>query len=118
MKSENPVLEKWIDRGKRGLSGISGAEWRKKLTDGADPPDQVAALAALQSINKLSYSDLERVLESPHWLIRWAAAEALGNIGDPRAVEPLISALKDGYSNVCARHERSLSGVSPEPRRR
>ena len=27
--------------------------------------------------------------------VRWKAAEALGNIGDPRAVEPLKSALKD-----------------------
>ena len=27
--------------------------------------------------------------------VRWHAAEALGDMGDPRAVEPLTSALKD-----------------------
>ena len=34
-----------------------------------------------------------------HWkvLLRWSAADQLGKIGDPRATEPLIAALKDSH---------------------
>jgi HEAT repeat protein len=32
--------------------------------------------------------------------VRWRAANALGKIGDPRAVEPLIQALKDEKLDV------------------
>jgi len=34
-------------------------------------------------------------LKDAEWRVREAAAEALGKIGDPRAVEPLIDALQD-----------------------
>jgi len=33
-------------------------------------------------------------LKNPNWYIRWGAADALGKIGDNRALEPLIL-LKD-----------------------
>jgi HEAT repeat protein len=41
-------------------------------------------------------------LQDSRWEVRFAAARALGRIGDPRAVEPLIAALKeeDGRSSA------------------
>jgi len=40
--------------------------------------------------------------------VREKAAEALGKIGDARAVEPLIQALMDEYSVVFERKQRRL----------
>jgi HEAT repeat protein len=34
-------------------------------------------------------------LRGPHWKTRWQAAQALGELSDPRAVEPLIQTLGD-----------------------
>jgi len=34
-------------------------------------------------------------LADPHWKTRWQAAQALGELGDSRAIEPLIAALED-----------------------
>ncbi len=34
-------------------------------------------------------------LQAEHWKTRWQAAQALGELGDPRAIEPLIEALED-----------------------
>ena len=36
-----------------------------------------------------------RLLDDPDWWLRMTAAETLGNIGDPRAVKPLLDAMKD-----------------------
>jgi HEAT repeat protein len=36
--------------------------------------------------------------QAPH--VRWKAAQALGAIGDPRAVDPLIDALRDADADV------------------
>ena len=44
--------------------------------------------------------------------IREAAAKALGEIGDARAVEPLIIALKDGSNNL---NLRKASAKSLQP---
>jgi HEAT repeat protein len=34
-------------------------------------------------------------LAAPHWKTRWQAAQALGELGDSRAIEPLMAALED-----------------------
>lgn len=44
--------------------------------------------------------DVEGLIEAlkhKDWRVQWDAAEALGEVGDARAVEPLIQALKDVY---------------------
>ncbi len=43
---------------------------------------------------------LETTGENIHWRVRTKAAEALGKMGDRRAVEPLIKLLSDRYYNV------------------
>ena len=49
--------------------------------------------------------DIEEWLEKlkdqdEDWRVRCLAAEALGTLGDPRAIEPLIEALTDEYWDV------------------
>jgi HEAT repeat protein len=45
------------------------------------------------------------------WLIRQTAAEALGEIGDSCAVEPLIDALRDGEGNVRKAAAKALGKI-------
>ena len=48
-------------------------------------------------------------------VVRWRAAEALGALGDSRAVEPLIAALKDQGSTVRSEAAKAL-GALKDPR--
>ena len=43
--------------------------------------------------------------------MRWAAARSLGQIGDTRAVEPLVAALSDGNWNVRMAAANTLIGM-------
>jgi HEAT repeat protein len=45
--------------------------------------------------------------------VRWRAAGALGKIGDSRAVEPLIAALKDENSRVRQYAAEALRKIGP-----
>ena len=46
--------------------------------------------------------------------VRAAAAEALGQLGDPHAVEPLVAALRDEFGQVCAAAAEAL-GLIGDP---
>jgi HEAT repeat protein len=52
-----------------------------------------------------------RLLKSERLHFRWNAAEALGDEGDPAAVEPLIAALKDPYVDVRWLAAKSLGKI-------
>jgi HEAT repeat protein len=54
-------------------------------------------------------------LRDESWQIRWNAAGALGDTGDPRAVEPLAAALKDENSYVRATAATALGAIN-DPR--
>jgi len=58
--------------------------------------------------------ELIRKLRDKVWYVREAAAEALGKIGDLRAVEPLIKALRDEYSRVREAAAEALEKIEPE----
>src|SRR5215216_5934303 len=44
---------------------------------------------------KLAFDQLLANLHDPDYRTRWMAARDLGKLGDPRAVEPLLEALRD-----------------------
>ena len=54
-------------------------------------------------------------LHDASWQIRWNAAGALGDTGDPRAIEPLAAALKDENSYVRATAALALGAID-DPR--
>ena len=58
-----------------------------------DAPARKRALSALTGAAREAVEPLIGALNDASWEVRGGAAEALGEIGDPRAVEPLIAAL-------------------------
>ena len=68
-----------------------------------DSDVQRNAREALEKIGKLAVEPLIQALKHENSkVIRWSAAWALGYIGDPRAIEPLIQALEDEDVRVAA----------------
>jgi len=59
-----------------------------------DETDQAIAVELLVRIGKPAVEPLIQALERKDWAMRQGAAEALGKIGDIRAIEPLIKSLK------------------------
>ena len=68
----------------------------------ADNDDAIrnSAYKALISIGSSAVGPLTNALQHKLEMVRKSAAFALGEIGDPRAVEALISALQDSHLNV------------------
>ena len=65
-----------------------------KLGD-REPTVRDSVVAALAQIGQPAVAPLITAMEAEDWIVRQGASEALGRIGDPRAVEPLVSALGD-----------------------
>ncbi len=62
---------------------------------------QQEARLALETFGEAAVEPIiQALLNSENTVIRWRAAEALGNIGDYRAIEPLIQALGDKDTSV------------------
>jgi HEAT repeat protein len=55
-------------------------------------------------------------LKDASWSVRRAAAEALGQIGDPRAAEPLKAAFEDSDSNVRRAATDALAALGWRPK--
>jgi HEAT repeat protein len=79
--------DKSLVDGKIGIGGYAAA-----ISANAVP---FTAVEALEKIGKPAVEPLIEVLKVAHKDIRYRAALVLGNIGDARAVRPLIEALKD-----------------------
>jgi len=65
-----------------------------------DEAVRAAAVAALQGMGKEGVIYLIRALNDPHPAVRVAAADALGQIGDADAVDPLIQTTHDEREDV------------------
>jgi HEAT repeat protein len=50
--------------------------------------------------SSISVDSLIMSLKNPDWYIRWGAADALGKIGDKRALEPLTRIKDDDDDDV------------------
>lgn len=58
--------------------------------------------------NKTRAEEMLAALKEPHWLTRKYAVEVLGNLGDARAVGPLIEALTDEVNDIRQRAYEAL----------
>ena len=72
-------------------------------------------LAGQEENRKRRVQEYLRLLKSEYLHFRWNAAEALGDEGDPAAIEPLIAALKDPYVDVGWLAAKSLGKIG-DPR--
>ncbi len=61
---------------------------------------RVKARHALVAFGKAAVPSLIEALKSEHYLMRWEAAKALGEIGDPDAAPALVKALEDNEFDV------------------
>jgi hypothetical protein len=69
------VFRAWLQEGETGpFAGKAESELRATLKDSTPPAEQIAALGALQRAGKLASDDLRTASQSPHWLVRMAAA--------------------------------------------
>lgn len=65
-----------------------------------DDAIRVKARHALVAFGKTAVPSLIEALKSEHYLMRWEAAKALGEIGDPGAAPALVKALEDEQFDV------------------
>jgi HEAT repeat protein len=56
---------------------------------------RLKARQALVAMKSSAVAPLIKALQHPEWRIRWGAAKALGQIGDPSATDALIKSLED-----------------------
>jgi HEAT repeat protein len=83
---------------------ISALKWMKKDLKAANKAEKV-----LKKMGALAVEPLNRALNNSDETIRTAAARILGDIGDRRAVDPLIEALQDASPAVRDAAIESLS---------
>ena len=67
-----------------------------------------SAANALAKLGPAACAPLVSALKDWDWRVRISAAEALGKLGDKRAVQPLLAALKDERSDVRAQAAMAL----------
>ena len=63
-------------------------------------PERWQSVIALEQLGKPAMDYLVHALKDEDKWVRYAAADALGNIGDQNSVEPLISLLRDEDQDV------------------
>ncbi|WP_332449616.1 HEAT repeat domain-containing protein [Methanoculleus sp.] len=77
----------------------------------SDEEIRAAAVAALQAMGKEAVGYLIQALNDPHYAVRIAAAEGLGEIGDRAAVEPLVLVCNDEREDVRIAAARALGEI-------
>lgn len=78
----------------------SSLERYLKALQSDDEEIRAAAVAALRSLGRPAADFLIEALSDPHYGVRIAAAEGLGEIGDESGVDPLIRLLDDTEQDV------------------
>jgi HEAT repeat protein len=72
---------------------------------------RVAAIRELIGLGQQAVPALIRALQEGLWFTRECAAQALGHIGDPQAIGPLIACLEDENIGVRRSAARALSDI-------
>lgn len=90
---------------KQGRIGSMGASSRDidaliATLDSADGLARQTARERLQDIGQPAVRLLIKAMDDPNEDVRWEAAKALGEIGDPAAAPALVNALEDRNSGV------------------
>ena len=99
--------------GKAGLESkaSTGAHRRKRVIKAKPSPKLEPTLDGTSHDMTDKLDRLIRDLRSSDDRVRWDAAQALGESGDARAVEPLIRALKDDYDEVRSISAKGLKNL-------
>jgi hypothetical protein len=80
----NPVFAEWFARGESpDFIEREERDLRTMLTESGNPPDQVAALAALRKRGRLTREDMAQAGRSPHWLTLLATASVEEPVVEP-----------------------------------
>ena len=83
LREDEPGLaERWLIKLGLMRDRRTGRAWNEVAED-------------LAKLGRSAAGELIRALRDRDWRVRCAAVQALGDLGDPRGVEPLIAALKD-----------------------
>lgn len=61
---------------------------------------RLKARQVLVAMKQNAVAPLVKALQNPDWRIRWGAAKALGQIGDPSAADALVKSLEDERPGV------------------
>ena len=61
---------------------------------------RLKARQALVAMKQDAVAPLAKALQHPEWRIRWGAAKALGQIGDPSVAVALIKSLEDEHPGI------------------
>jgi ankyrin repeat protein len=77
-----------------------------------DEPQGSTVTQALGRLGPPAVDGLIKALSSEHENVRWRATDALGDIGDPRAIDALIQAGSDKSGFVSASAKRALKKIS------
>ena len=90
------------------------ADWNKKIRK----RDKEPTISELEMHNLQENQDVEGLIKAldykDDYEIRSKAAKALGDIGDKKAVEPLIQALRDEYFHVRLEAVKALAKIADE----
>jgi HEAT repeat protein len=84
---------------RKKFGGVELEEDVRNLQDGSNP-NRWKCTEALDTLGKPVVDYLIHALKDPNKWVRYVAADALGNIGDPCSVEHLIEAMKDRDQDV------------------
>ena len=74
---------------------------------------RLKARQALVAMKQDAVAPLAKALQHPEWRIRWGAAKALGQIGDPSAADALIKSLEDERPGIRWLAAEALIALNP-----
>ena len=91
-----------MTRKKQGKTELTDASIETLISELASHDDlvRVRARQALVAMRKAAIRSLIEALKNKKYLMRWEAAKALGEIGDPEAAPALVKALEDEEFDV------------------